>query len=139
MSIYAELLRDPRWQRMRLEVLNRDHWACRRCDDPFTTLHVHHTFYERGRMPWEYHPDSLLTLCKTCHEAVTLGVSLFPALPEGVASHEEMDLLKIGIELWTVAAREKDEAGLMHAVATMREARAKTVERVRRPYAPEWA
>ena len=37
---YAEQLRDPRWQQMRLRVLERDRWTCD-CGDSTTTLHVH--------------------------------------------------------------------------------------------------
>ena len=31
-------------------------------------LHVHHTFYQKGRLPWNYPNDSLQTLCWICHE-----------------------------------------------------------------------
>lgn len=67
---YAELLKDPRWQKKRLEILERDHWACFRCDDKETTLHVHHKYYERGFMPWEYPDAAYVTLCERCHEHV---------------------------------------------------------------------
>lgn len=30
-------------------------------------LHVHHTFYQQGKLPWEYPCDSLITLCWYCH------------------------------------------------------------------------
>lgn len=30
-------------------------------------LHVHHTYYERGKQPWEYPLNSLQTLCWLCH------------------------------------------------------------------------
>ena len=33
-------------------------------------LHVHHTYYQIGRMPWEYPDESLVTLCRTCHHEV---------------------------------------------------------------------
>jgi hypothetical protein len=66
-SEYAQKLLDPRWQKKRLEVLKRDGWACRNCGDTATTLHVHHTYYERGREPWEYPDRFLQTLCANCH------------------------------------------------------------------------
>ena len=31
-------------------------------------LHVHHTYYQKGRMPWEYPENSLQTYCWQCHE-----------------------------------------------------------------------
>ena len=65
---YSEKLKDPRWQRMRLKILERDSWKCRWCDEADNTLHVHHTYYERGKEPWDYPPESLLTLCENCHQ-----------------------------------------------------------------------
>jgi hypothetical protein len=68
---YSDLLRDPRWQRMRLEVMQRADFACEECGDKTTTLNVHHTYYAPGRKPWEYEPESLRCLCERCHELVT--------------------------------------------------------------------
>lgn len=67
MSTYLEKLKDPRWQRCRLEVMERDDFACRHCGDRESTLNVHHTYYERGLQPWEYDRESLLCLCESCH------------------------------------------------------------------------
>jgi len=69
---YLAKLRDPRWQKMRLQVLERDEWVCQRCFDKKSTLHVHHRWYLRGREPWEYPLEALLTLCETCHEEETI-------------------------------------------------------------------
>lgn len=68
MSEYSEKLRDPRWQRKRLEVLQRDEWHCQICFDGESTLHVHHRYYERGKDPWDYPDRALVTLCESCHE-----------------------------------------------------------------------
>jgi len=65
---YAEKLRDPRWQKKRLQILERDEWTCQDCKDTESTLHVHHFYYERGKNPWEYPDKHLITLCKPCHE-----------------------------------------------------------------------
>lgn len=63
---YAAKLRDPRWQRKRLEILQRDNWTCRHCNAKDKPLQVHHAIYLRID-PWEY-PDHLLqTLCDECH------------------------------------------------------------------------
>lgn len=32
------------------------------------TLNVHHKEYIKGRKPWEYENEQLLTLCEECHE-----------------------------------------------------------------------
>lgn len=65
---YKEKLLDPRWQKKRLEVLNRDGFSCRFCSDTKTTLHVHHKVYEKGKEPWDIDSKLLITLCKDCHE-----------------------------------------------------------------------
>lgn len=67
-STYAELLRDPRWQKKRLEVMEDAEWRCEHCANASQELHVHHTYYEKGRMPWEYIRRHLRCLCKDCHE-----------------------------------------------------------------------
>ena len=64
---YSEKLLDPKWQKKRLTILNRDDWSCRFCHDRESTLHVHHTYYETGLEPWEYEDHTLLTLCHVCH------------------------------------------------------------------------
>lgn len=68
---YLAKLRDPRWQQMRLKVLERDHWACKSCMDTKSTLHVHHRFYRNGAEPWDYQLTDLVTLCEACHEEET--------------------------------------------------------------------
>jgi hypothetical protein len=65
---YTEQLRDPRWQRKRLEVMQRDDFACVTCKDVTTELHIDHKFYIKGASPWEYPDDALQTLCRNCHE-----------------------------------------------------------------------
>lgn len=65
---YSELLRDPRWQKVRLKKLESSNWCCERCFDSETTLNVHHKRYVKGRMPWEYDERELAVLCETCHE-----------------------------------------------------------------------
>lgn len=68
---YIEKLRDPRWQKMRLEILSRDEWKCQICGDNESTLNVHHRWYERGSEPWEAKPEALVTLCESCHQHET--------------------------------------------------------------------
>lgn len=64
---YAEKLKDPKWQRKRLEIMQRDNFTCQICQDTETTLNVHHTVYSKGAEPWEYPPEQLITLCQPCH------------------------------------------------------------------------
>lgn len=70
---YSEKLKDPRWQRKRLAILDRDNFTCQHCQDTTKTLHVHHLDYLHGKEPWDYDDTFLLTLCEDCHQAETDG------------------------------------------------------------------
>ena len=64
---YSEKLRDPRWQKKRLQIFERDGWKCQFCDSSTKNLQCHHVVYKK-RDPWDY-PDHLYqTLCDDCHE-----------------------------------------------------------------------
>ena len=65
---YSEKLKDPRWQRLRLKILEAANWRCQDCEDKRSPLEVHHTAYLTGRQPWEYNSDLLMCLCANCHE-----------------------------------------------------------------------
>ena len=65
---YYELLKHPKWQRKRLEIMGRDGWKCTVCGDTETELHVHHKEYIWGRKPWEYPDEIFETLCKAHHK-----------------------------------------------------------------------
>jgi len=64
---YADKLKDPRWQRKRLEVLQHADFRCQLCGSKDNTLHVHHAYYEKGRDPWEYPVGAMISLCHDCH------------------------------------------------------------------------
>lgn len=64
---YSEKLKDPRWQKKRLEIMSRDGFQCINCSSKTSTLTVHHFYYISGRMPWEYPDQSMATLCHDCH------------------------------------------------------------------------
>lgn len=68
---YLAKLRDPRWQKKRLEIYQRDNFACRLCGATDRTLNLHHTAYLPGKEPWEAPDSALLTLCEPCHEIET--------------------------------------------------------------------
>jgi len=44
-------------------------------------LNVHHTFYQRGRLPWEYPDETLETYCRICHIELHASVKV-PELDE---------------------------------------------------------
>lgn len=63
---YSGKLKDPRWQKKRLEILNRDDFTCWHCGSLKKTLHVHHYAYVGD--PWEADNELLITLCEDCHK-----------------------------------------------------------------------
>ena len=79
---YAELLKDPRWQKKRLEVLNEAGWQCRYCSSGERTLNVHHKRYRAGAKPWEYESDELEVLCEMCHAALTEASRVLKSIVE---------------------------------------------------------
>jgi len=68
---YAEKLKDPRWQKKRLKILERDEFACKLCMDECSTLNVHHLIYRSNTEPWDSKNDDLVTLCEACHKEET--------------------------------------------------------------------
>lgn len=63
---YSEKLKSPKWQKKRLEILQRDNFKCLCCNNDEKTLHIHHLEYNNCE-PWEYENASLITLCEDCH------------------------------------------------------------------------
>ena len=49
---YSELLRDPRWQKRKTEIMQRDNFTCQKCGCKTKTLNVHHLHYLPNRNPW---------------------------------------------------------------------------------------
>ena len=78
---YAEQYKNPKWQKLRLKILDRDGWACQKCGDDESQLQVHHRRYIYGKKVWDYSMEELITLCNECHE-------------------EEKDCMKIHMELF---------------------------------------
>lgn len=68
---YSDKLKDPRWQKVRLKIMERDSFGCQFCGDKKSQLQVHHLIYRKNADPWEYEHDELKTLCCNCHKSVT--------------------------------------------------------------------
>lgn len=64
------MLKDPRWQKRKTEILSRDNFTCQLCGDTENTLHVHHKYYLDNHKSWEYGDNALITLCEDCHSWV---------------------------------------------------------------------
>ena len=69
-SGYQRLLRNPLWQKRRLDVLNAANWRCQDagCSNSEVPLEIHHCYYLYGKKPWDYPSDAFLALCEQCHE-----------------------------------------------------------------------
>jgi hypothetical protein len=65
---YSDKLKDPRWQKKRLEIMEHDHFSCTSCGATDRTLNVHHGYYRKGTDPWDYDDRTLWTMCEDCHE-----------------------------------------------------------------------
>lgn len=65
---YSEKLLDPRWQKRRLQLLEKAEWTCSACGEEKETLHVHHGAYLKGFDPWDYPDEMLHVYCHDCHE-----------------------------------------------------------------------
>jgi len=87
-SKYYEKLKDPRWQKKRLEIMQRDGFKCRECGDATSQLTVHHTYYVSGRLPWMYPNWSLFTLCQNCHSKAH----------EAALERVDLEGLRVGIQ-----------------------------------------
>lgn len=98
---YSEKLRDPRWQRKRLEIMNRDDFRCQCCNSGTTTLNVHHRAYLKNRDPWDYQNHMLTTLCEPCHERTKANLRL---VLDQVASNE---VLLNWVELFSAKENER--------------------------------
>jgi len=97
---YVEKLKDPRWQKKRLEVFERDGWSCKACRRKDRTLHVHHLFYFKDTEPWEINNGFLVTLCEDCHKDNTLremiGMVLDTIWKQGYGYTELVEVLNKG-------------------------------------------
>jgi hypothetical protein len=64
---YKEKLLDPRWQKRRLQLMEKDNFTCQWCGEKEKTLHIHHYCYRQSRNPWESEDHEMTTLCCDCH------------------------------------------------------------------------
>jgi 5-methylcytosine-specific restriction endonuclease McrA len=107
-SEYSQKLLDPRWQKKRLEILQRDDWRCQSCGEKEKTLHVHHTEYFHGCDPWDYPDILMITLCDHCHESEHDNelINLPTNLVEAITELKQKGFLMSDIEhvLWEIEA-----------------------------------
>ncbi len=66
MSYYDDL-KSPKWQKKRLEILDKHFFSCQECQTESKQLHVHHMWYESGKKAWDYPDQCYKVLCEDCH------------------------------------------------------------------------
>jgi len=98
---YWQKLKDPRWQKLRLEAMQNSEFSCHMCADDKSTLNVHHKEYFKGYEPWEYDIKQLSVLCESCHKDLHDNVDLFKwvgsyAHLDGPGNREELAFLICG-------------------------------------------
>jgi hypothetical protein len=109
---YSEKLKDPRWQKIRLKVLERDNFTCVCCDETTKQLHVHHCYYVSKREPWDYHTNTLVTLCADCHKSI--GESAAPA-NDYCMFFESPAILEMGRKQRNRVNNVPDDDGALHS------------------------
>lgn len=102
---YSEKLRDPRWQKKRLEIFARDNWMCLFCESTEKNLQVHHVVYKRLD-PWAYPNYLYQTACVDCHE-------IRQALTDKAADALRIAMMKVPTERLLVVARQICDAAMI--------------------------
>lgn len=92
---YFDLLKDPRWQKKRLKIFEKNNWACSNCGSKEKPLNVHHGAYLKDKKPWEYPNVMLHCLCEDCHESATYEIALIK---------EMLGLLRIRDLKWVITS-----------------------------------
>lgn len=79
MKDYKSQYLDPRWQKKRLKIFERDNFTCQKCFETDITLHLHHRRYLRDADVWDCPDELLITLCAKCHliETEFINVACF--------------------------------------------------------------
>jgi 5-methylcytosine-specific restriction endonuclease McrA len=93
--LYSNLLKNPQWQRKRLEVFQRDKFTCQCCGAKDKEIHLHHLLYKKGSLPHDYDNEMLVTLCCDCHDFAHKDLRKITAL---IA----FEVLKKGVDLITL-------------------------------------
>lgn len=87
MMDYKKQLQHPLWKAKKKSVLTLNGFKCQLCGVKNVQLEIHHPFYRRGVMAWEYMDDELQCLCHECHKARHFGR---PRKTEGLPASDEV-------------------------------------------------
>jgi len=115
---YFDLLKDPRWQRLRLELMQRANFSCQECGAKDKMLTVHHGYYEFEMRPWEYPAESLHCLCEECHECAQQSYRLWKQMIGRLPLFDQNVVAGFALALWMRRHRKNNVSipGEEHAI-----------------------
>jgi hypothetical protein len=105
---FQEQIKSPLWQKKRLEILERDEFTCRNCECKDKTLHIHHLYYIKNRMIWNYNNTSLITVCEDCHKKMPYLQRWVLEMLFGVNKDYDIILTEI-VDLIALKSKNKDK------------------------------
>jgi len=122
---YSDKLKDIRWQKKRLQLLEAANWKCTnlKCSTPELQLHVHHRLYRKNADPWDYEDWCYAVLCENCHavEQYLLDeakevLAMFPHLTAGLScirghgkEHELEKARIVNVAIWEALEKYNNE------------------------------
>jgi len=97
---YQDQLKHPNWQAFRKEVYKRAKFRCQLCGKQHVGLEAHHSYYESGKMAWDYPPESVIALCNTCHSEKAHGKPSDELLLAEIETQDARDQLEFSESLY---------------------------------------
>ena len=91
---YNDQIKSGKWQKKRLEIMQRDDFQCLCCQSE-NQLTVHHLYYLPGLKVWEYDNDSLVTVCEKCHNILTFDYVKISGLIAFKALQNKVDFVRL--------------------------------------------
>ena len=109
----AEQMQHWLWKELRDLVKKRAGWQCKDCGLQTKDLDAHHTYYRWGRLYWQYPPQSLIALCRRCHQQRHMSERKWRLLPAQMRANElhiAGEAIAESISEYCPASSEKDWA-----------------------------
>lgn len=113
---YKLQLKDPKWTKFSDRIKGLRGNVCQSCRLASDVTHVHHHFYEGGRLPWEYGTGEVSVLCPACHHKMHSHLKNFRQFIFPKLKPREFQILNGAL---LVALEHNDTLEVMHALASM--------------------
>ena len=66
---YKKQLKSKEWKNFRKKVFKIKGKKCEICGST-KQLNIHHPFYTKGKLAWQYNPSDMMVLCHDCHKEI---------------------------------------------------------------------